>query len=169
MTCPKWTMIYKGSQQRTGYTEPGRRVNMSGNFLSDTSTAENPYYGPSLVGAFVLTYLGMAISTAAYWRQTFRFNTTIRAGLISLIYRQTNKMNAAEFKSESSITLMGTDVERIVRHFWSIHEAWAGPVDVAIGVFLLARQLGITSLIPAVISLSMVPCQTLSHHTLIKY
>lgn len=64
---------------------------------------------------------------------------------------------------------MGTDVERIVRHFWSIHEAWAGPVDVAIGVFLLARQLGITSLIPAVISLSMVPCQTLSHHTLIKY
>jgi hypothetical protein len=64
-------------------------------------------------------------------------------------------MNAAEFKTESSITLMGTDVERIVRHFWSIHEAWAGPVDVAIGVFLLARQLGITSLIPAVISISM--------------
>jgi hypothetical protein len=63
-------------------------------------------------------------------------------------------MHAGEFKSESSITLMGTDVERIVRHFWSIHEAWAGPVDVSIGVFLLARQLGVASVIPAAISLS---------------
>ncbi|KAJ5354982.1 uncharacterized protein N7496_012194 [Penicillium cataractarum] len=125
-------------------------------FISDTPTSENSYYGPALVGAFVLTYLGMAISTAVYWRQTFRFNTTIRAGLISLIYRQTNKMHAGEFKTESSITLMGTDVERIVRHFWSIHEAWAGPVDVTIGVFLLARQLGVASLIPAVISIIVV-------------
>lgn len=144
-------------------------------FISDASSSENRYYGPALVGAFVLTYLGMAVSghdhvlycltglillqvsTAVYWRQTFRFNTTIRAGLISFIYRQTNKMHASEFKSESSITLMGTDVERIVRHFWSIHEAWAGPVDVAIGVFLLARQLGVASLIPGLISISTIP------------
>ncbi|KAJ5157847.1 uncharacterized protein N7482_008947 [Penicillium canariense] len=126
------------------------------NFISDSSTAENKYYGPSLVGAFVLTYLGMAISTAVYWRQTFRFNTTIRAGLISLIYKQTNKLQRGDFKSESAITLMGTDVERIVKHFWSIHEAWAGPVDVSIGLFLLARQLGVACLIPALISIFVV-------------
>lgn len=64
-------------------------------------------------------------------------------------------MEASEFKSESSITLMGTDVERIVKKLRSIHEAWAAPVDVAVAVFLLARQLGIASLIPAVISVGV--------------
>ncbi|KAJ5698780.1 hypothetical protein N7462_000785 [Penicillium macrosclerotiorum] len=122
-------------------------------FISASSNPDSRYQGPALVGAFVLTYLGMAVSTAVYWRQSFRFNTTVRAGLISLLYRQTNKLPAAEFKSKQSITLMGTDVERIITKFRFIHEAWAAPVDVAIGVFLLARQLGVTCLVPAVISI----------------
>ncbi|EPS31570.1 hypothetical protein PDE_06525 [Penicillium oxalicum 114-2] len=133
-------------------------------FLSDVQTSDRKYYGPSLVGAFVLTYLGMALATAMYWRQALRFNTTVRAGLISLIYRQTTRMEASEFKSESAITLMGTDVERIVKKLRSIHEAWAAPVDVAVAVFLLARQLGIASLIPAVISVvSVIATIPVSH------
>lgn len=50
---------------------------------------------------------------------------------------------------------MGTDVERIVQKFRSLHETWAGPVEVAVGVFLLERQLGVACLIPAVISIRM--------------
>ncbi|KAF7716519.1 Uncharacterized protein PECH_005196 [Penicillium ucsense] len=122
-------------------------------FLSDLQVSDRKHYGPSLVGAFVLTYLGMTISTAVYWRQAFRFNTMMRAGLVSLIYRQTNKLEASEFKSESAITLMGTDVQRISRQFRTLHEAWAAPIDVAVAVFLLARQLGIASVIPAIISI----------------
>jgi ATP-binding cassette subfamily C (CFTR/MRP) protein 1 len=93
------------------------------------------------------------ISTAVYWRQAFRFNTTVRAGLISLVYRQTTKMHAGDFKSKSAITLMGTDVERIVQKFRSIHEIWATPLEAFIAIFLLERQLGIVCLVPAVISI----------------
>jgi hypothetical protein len=64
-------------------------------------------------------------------------------------------MDAGEFKSKSAITLMGTDVERIVHKFRSLHETWAAPIEVAVGVFLLERQLGVTCLIPAVISIRM--------------
>ncbi|KAJ5140959.1 hypothetical protein N7448_004367 [Penicillium atrosanguineum] len=139
------------------------------NFITAPSTPENNLRGSPLVGAYVLTYMGLAtsfldftvyenswvnqISTAVYWRQTFRFNTTVRAGLISLVYRQTTKMHAAEFKSRSAITLMGTDVERIVQKFRNIHEIWVTPVEAVIAIFLLERQLGVVCLIPAGISI----------------
>lgn len=99
------------------------------------------------------THKQVQISTAVYWRQAFRFNTTVRAGLISLVYRQTTKMHAREFKSKSAITLMGTDIERIVQKFRSIHEIWAAPVEAFIAIFLLERQLGVVCLVPAVISI----------------
>ncbi|KAJ5765966.1 uncharacterized protein N7511_003582 [Penicillium nucicola] len=123
------------------------------NFMSSQSTPENQIYGPALVGAYVLTYLGMAISNAVYWRQAFRLNTMLRAGLIPLIYRQTTKLHAADFKDNPAITLMGTDVERIITTLHALHEAWAAPLEVGVGIFLLERQLGVACLIPAVISL----------------
>ncbi|KAJ5307053.1 hypothetical protein N7508_006068 [Penicillium antarcticum] len=123
------------------------------NFVSSPSTPENKIYGPALVGAYVLTYLGMAISNAVYWRQAFRLNTMSRAGLIPLIYRQTTKLHARDFKDKPAITLMGTDVERIVSTLHALHEVWAAPLEVGVGIFLLERQLGVACLIPAVISL----------------
>lgn len=124
-------------------------------FISQSSTEENRIQGPALVGAYVLTYMGMTISTAAYWRQTFRLVTMIRGGLISLIYRQTTKLQAGDFKAKSSITLISTDVERISYRLRSIHEAWMAPIEVAIAIFLLERQLGVACLIPAAISICM--------------
>ncbi|KAJ5592008.1 uncharacterized protein N7459_002377 [Penicillium hispanicum] len=122
-------------------------------FLNAPSTTETRLHGPALVGAYVLTYLGMTVAKAVYWRQTFRFNTTVRAGLISLIYRQTAKLQSRDFKDKSAITLMSTDVERIVVKFFTIHEAWAAPVEVSVAIFLLSRQLGVACIIPAIISL----------------
>ena len=137
-------------------------------FLNSSPTTESRLHGPALVGAYVLTYMGMAICTAVYWRQTFRFSTMLRAGLISLIYRQTTKLQAGDLKDKSAITLMGTDVERIVIKFRNIHEAWAAPVEVSIAVFLLQRQLGVSCIIPALISIlavfGTVPISKRSNH-----
>lgn len=99
--------------------------------------------------------MGMAISTAAYWRQTLRLITMIRGGLISLVYRQTTKLQARDFKDKTSITLISTDVERISYRIRGIHEAWMAPIQVAIAIFLLERQLGVACLIPTVISSRM--------------
>ncbi|KAJ5404463.1 hypothetical protein N7509_004334 [Penicillium cosmopolitanum] len=76
----------------------------------------------------------------------------IRGGLISLVYRQTTKLQARDFKDKSSITLISTDVERISYRIRGIHEAWMAPIQVAIAIFLLERQLGVACLIPTVIS-----------------
>lgn len=46
---------------------------------------------------------------------------------------------------------MGTDVERITTGFRYIHDLWACLLDIAIGVFLLQRQVGVASVIPIII------------------
>lgn len=89
-----------------------------------------------------------------YWRQTFRMLTRIRAGLIASIFRHTVALQETAVKDSAAITLMGTDVERIVQSLRLVHELWASIPEVAIGIWLLARQLGVASVVPLIICLA---------------
>jgi len=75
----------------------------------------------------------------------------VRCGLIGSIYRHTTSLQASAVKDSAAITLMGTDVERIVQSIRLLHELWACIPEAAIGIWLLARQLGVASLVPMVI------------------
>ncbi|RDW75794.1 hypothetical protein BP5796_06615 [Coleophoma crateriformis] len=116
-------------------------------------TPETKYYGQALVGAFVLAYLGMAVSTAIYWRQAFRFVTLARAGLISMVYNQTIQVKALDLRDSAAITLMSTDVQRIVDSLRIVHELWASVLDIVIAIYLLERQLFAACVVPVVIAL----------------
>lgn len=89
-----------------------------------------------------------------YWRQTFRMLTRIRASLIASIFRHTVTLQETAVKDSAAITLMGTDVERIVQSLRLVHELWASIPEVAIGIWLLARQLGVASVVPLIICLA---------------
>ncbi|KAJ5135340.1 multidrug resistance-associated protein [Penicillium bovifimosum] len=93
----------------------------------------------------------MAISTAIYWRLTYRLATMARAGLISIIYYHTTELHGSDVKDTSALTLMGTDVERIVESLKSLHETWASIIEVAVALFLLERQIFLACLVPACI------------------
>lgn len=99
-----------------------------------------------------LTY-PFKISTAVYWRQTNRFNTKVRSGLISMVYTQTTRLKASDIKDSAAITLMGTDVERIVQSQKTIHETWASVLEVGIAIWLLERQLLVACVVPAIIAI----------------
>ncbi|KAL4786969.1 P-loop containing nucleoside triphosphate hydrolase protein [Aspergillus varians] len=107
--------------------------------------------GKALIGGYALVYVGQAVSTALYGYQNFRFVIRLRGGLISLVHRQTVHARAVDLGETTAITLMGTDVERIVNGFRSIHELWASLVDIAIAVYLLERQVGVACVVPALI------------------
>ncbi|KAL6233931.1 hypothetical protein BDW75DRAFT_231562 [Aspergillus navahoensis] len=107
--------------------------------------------GKALIAAFALVYVGLAVCTALYGYQNFRFVIRLRGGLISLIHKQTVHARAVDLGETTAITLMGTDVERIVSGFGSIHELWASLMEVGIAVYLLERQVGVACLVPAVI------------------
>ncbi|KAK1752303.1 canalicular multispecific organic anion transporter 1 [Echria macrotheca] len=118
---------------------------------NDDDNSDHERFGQALVGAFALTYLGIAVSRAIYWRQTYRMLAKVRAGLTAKIYRHTVSLKSRDVEDSAAITLMGTDVERIVESLRFVHEVWAAVPEVAIGVWLLARQVSYASIAPLAI------------------
>ncbi|CCF45895.1 ABC transporter [Colletotrichum higginsianum] len=122
-------------------------------FMQTPKTPQSERYGQALVGACLLTYLGLAVSRAAFSRQQYRFTTMIRAGLTSVVFRQTVSLRADDLKDNAAVTLMGTDIERIVTTFVNLHQVWAAVLEVGIAIFLLQRQVAAASVVPVVISI----------------
>ncbi|KAJ5997608.1 hypothetical protein N7522_009268 [Penicillium canescens] len=80
----------------------------------------------------------------------------MRSGLISMIYDHTIGTTAGDLNDSAAITLMGTDVERIVANLKNMHEAWASIIELGVAVWLLEREVGVACLIPLIISLGCV-------------
>jgi hypothetical protein len=70
-----------------------------------------------------------------------------------MIYNQTIDMSAVDLTDSAAITLMGTDVERIMANLKNIHEAWASVGELGIAIWLLEHEIGVACFIPLVISL----------------
>ncbi|KAK0710401.1 P-loop containing nucleoside triphosphate hydrolase protein [Apiosordaria backusii] len=120
------------------------------------STAEElrgQYYGYGLIGACGLVFLGIGLSRALYSRQTNRLMSKVRASLIATIYHHTTTLRACDAKDSAAVTLMGTDVERIVEALRLFHELWAAVPEVGIAVWLLARQISWACVAPLLVCL----------------
>ncbi|KAJ0160120.1 Metal resistance protein YCF1 [Colletotrichum tanaceti] len=115
--------------------------------------SESQRYGRALVGACLLTYLGIAVSRAAFSRQQYRFTTMVRAGLTSVVFGRAVSLRADDLRDNAAVTLMGTDVERIVATFVNLHQVWAAVLEVGIAIFLLQRHVAAASVVPVVISI----------------
>lgn len=57
--------------------------------------------------------------------------------------------------TDTAITLIGTDVERISTSLRDIHEIWASPIDIGLALWLLERQLAVSCIMPVILSLGM--------------
>ncbi|KAL4991624.1 P-loop containing nucleoside triphosphate hydrolase protein [Aspergillus falconensis] len=110
-----------------------------------------PDSGKALIGAYALVYMGLAVSTALYSYQNYRFVIRLRGGLISLVHGQTMHAREVDLGRTTAITLMGTDVERTISGLQSLHELWACLINIGIALYLLERQVGVACLVPAVI------------------
>ncbi|KAK6427646.1 hypothetical protein LTR95_015955, partial [Oleoguttula sp. CCFEE 5521] len=100
-------------------------------------------YGRSLIGAWALVYVGLAVSHSAFLYQSTRFTTRLRGGLIGLIYERALATTTSENGEITAIALMSTDVERISRSLTFVHDLWGSVIDIGIATWLLARQLGL--------------------------
>lgn len=78
-----------------------------------------------------------------------------RAGLVSMIYDKTMMLKAKDLKDAKAITLMGTDMERILNAIKNMHETWASIIQACIAIWLLERQVYVACVVPTLISLCM--------------
>ncbi|KAI0602863.1 ATPase-like protein [Biscogniauxia sp. FL1348] len=114
-------------------------------------SSQNTGYG--LIGAAILIYTGIAISTAFYWYFHERTLTMIRGCLVAAVYRTTTEMKLSATTDGAALTLMSTDIERIRLGFLNLHEFWANTIEVGLASWLLYRQVGAAFAAPLVVVL----------------
>lgn len=115
--------------------------------------------GYGLIGASFFIYLGIALSTTMYWYLHFRTIMKLRATLATAIFAKTHQVSSHTL-DDSVLTLMSTDVSRVVGGIQNAHELWANTIEVALAAWLLERQLGAAFVAPIVVVVICIACTT---------
>ncbi|KAL5046465.1 hypothetical protein BDW71DRAFT_181773 [Aspergillus fruticulosus] len=124
--------------------------------LSVPSGPRETDIGRALIGATALVYAGVAVCTAQYKHKTYRYITMMRGGLISLIYDTTLQLDTHAANEAAAVTLMSTDIDRIVAGFEWADALWAGPIEIAVAIYMLYTQIGLSCLGPVIIAILFV-------------
>ena len=146
------------------------------NFVS-SNASDNIGWG--LTGAFLIVFLGMAVANAIYYHKCYRFITSLRGCLVTMIYTKTLDLSITALDESAAITLMSNDTgdqsvfpsiahrmtdpldqftETICGGFQNLHELWAVPIELGIALWLLQRQLGLSFLAPAAVAIISALC-----------
>lgn len=115
----------------------------------DDKAADQSGYG--LLGATALIYTGIAVSKLLSAHKLYRTVTMFRGATVSLIYSRALQIQDGLYDESASITLMSTDTDRVALAIYHLNEVWSRLIEVAIAIFLLARQIGWVAVIPLVI------------------
>ncbi|KNG85917.1 ABC multidrug transporter [Aspergillus nomiae NRRL 13137] len=111
----------------------------------ETSATTNIGYG--LIGAYILVYLGMAVTMGQYQHMTYRAITMVRGAVVSMVYRKATTLSTEDADPASSLTLMSADIERIVQGWQTIHDIWGNALEIGLAIFLLEQQLGVAAVV----------------------
>ncbi|XP_030756720.1 probable multidrug resistance-associated protein lethal(2)03659 [Sitophilus oryzae] len=86
----------------------------------------------------------------------------MRVACGSLIYRKTLRLSRTALGKTTigqMVNLLSNDLGRFDQGFQMAHIAWVGPIEVAVGTWLLYREIGVASLFGVAFLLSFVPIQ----------
>ncbi len=75
----------------------------------------------------------------------------VRGVLVGFIYDKVLTIPIVATEDSDALTLMSTDVERIVQGLFGLYESWSTALQVAIAAYLLERQLGMPFFLPIVL------------------
>ncbi|KAI5194185.1 putative multidrug resistance protein [Aureobasidium subglaciale] len=120
-------------------------------FLTQSESEETYNTSLGLIAAAAIIYLGIAICTVRNMHQLYRVMTMLRGALTRLISNKTLVVQDGVFDDSAALTLMSTDIDRIAVSLQNMNEVWARTLEVAIGIWLLAEQLGWIAVLPIVL------------------
>ncbi|KAE8369715.1 hypothetical protein BDV27DRAFT_152796 [Aspergillus caelatus] len=118
----------------------------------DESEPHNKNVKYGLIGATFLIYFGIAISAAHYRRCFVRVLTKFRGSMIALLYNKSLTIQVGHCTGSAALTLMSTDIDNIIDLLENIVDIWARLVEIGIGIWLLARQIGAVCATPPIIT-----------------
>lgn len=106
--------------------------------------------GLSLIGAAAIIYTGIALSRAFYSYFSQRAVAMARGCLVSAVYTKTTELQGLAGDEAAALTLMSTDIERVIEGIERMHDVWADMLQTGLGCWLLQRKLGAAFLAPLI-------------------
>ncbi|KAL5362924.1 P-loop containing nucleoside triphosphate hydrolase protein [Aspergillus floccosus] len=113
----------------------------------------SPVSGPALLVAGTVIYVGIAVATTMSQHKTCRAIVTIRGVLCTVIYSKTLATPSYACNHTTAMTLMSTDMDRIITGLQRIHNLWASLMEMAFCMWLLYRELFLAGITPIVVAL----------------
>ncbi|KAJ5392854.1 hypothetical protein N7465_011828 [Penicillium sp. CMV-2018d] len=115
-------------------------------YLSKTELDANVGYG--FIGASLLIYSGLAISTGFYWYFHHRMRTMSKSILATEIFIKATEARIGTGDDSAAVTLMSTDMERIDTGLRNLHETWASIVQAGLAGWMLYTRIGVPFVVP---------------------
>lgn len=118
--------------------------------LSEPLDRDNLNKGYALIVATAIIYLGLAILKMHCKQLLNRFTTMFRGAAVTLIYNRALLVQDGLYDESAAVTLMSTDVDVMSHTLTALNESWALSIEVVVGIYLLASQLGWVCVVPLV-------------------
>lgn len=124
--------------------------------------------GPAWLGyiyafsIFVGVVFGV-LCEAQYFQNVIRVGFRLRSTLIAAVFRKSLRLThegRRKFASGKITNLMTTDAEALQQVCQSLHTLWSAPFRIIVAMVLLYQELGVASLIGALMLVFMFPLQT---------
>ncbi|GLT67384.1 hypothetical protein SLA2020_396980 [Shorea laevis] len=112
-------------------------------------------------------FAGVAVGVlceAQYFQNVMRVGFRLRATLVAAVFRKSLRLtheSRAKFTSGKITNLMTTDAEALQQICQSLHTLWSAPFRIVFAMVLLYQQLGVASLLGALLLVLLFPIQTL--------
>ncbi|KAK3394647.1 ABC transporter type 1, transmembrane domain-containing protein [Podospora didyma] len=125
------------------------------------SANETQDMGSFVILAAIFVYTGLAISTAVYQHGLNRLQVMIRGTLVGLLHEHSLAAPSELYGDGKVLSLATTEVEALETTAVMFHETWAQALEVIVGTYLLARQVGWLWPVPHVI---IIVCSQISRY-----
>jgi len=123
-------------------------------YLADQPTFVSPSTGYAFIILYGIVYIGLAVSSAIYWRLVYKTLVQMRGCLVSAVYDKTVlEIDPSKGDMEAPVSLVSTDMERIISGAKDLHEIWANSLQAALTIWLLYKELGLACVAPAVVAI----------------
>lgn len=76
----------------------------------------------------------------------------MRGCLVAAVFEKMARIDPSQYDMTAPVSLVSTDMERIIAGCKDVHEVWANAVQVAVAIWLLYRKLGIACVAPALVA-----------------
>lgn len=119
------------------------------NFMTEPDGPNTMNIAYGLIGAYALTYCGIAISYVFYQHKTDQLIIQFRGSLVTFIFSKTLRMSSTAVSDASALTLMSADIDRIANGLRQLHDTWSAIIEIPVAIWLLERLLGVAVVAPA--------------------